>query len=67
MSNTTKQTSAQKAESAYIDAYRRAILALKNIETKIYDMPAADGEGTIHWGNVGDMLKIAAELEEIAE
>ena len=67
MSNTTKQTSAQKAESAYVDAYRRAMQALKDIEIKIHDMPAADGEGTIHWGNVGDMLHIAAELEDIAQ
>lgn len=66
MSNTTKQTSAQKAESAYVDAYHRAMQALKDIEIKIHEMPAAEGK-TIHWRDVGDMLKIAAELEDFAQ
>lgn len=56
----------QKAFNAYVDAYNRAMKALKDIENMIHDNPAPDPESdAIHWGNVGDMIRVAGELEDI--
>ncbi len=57
--------STQKAEAAYIAAQQRAMEALKKVQNMLQDFPAPEGEITINWGHVGDMLKIAAELEDI--
>lgn len=60
-----KITAKQKAESAYMEAYLRAKKALQDVENMIHDNPAPDGETEIHWGHVGDMDHIAAELEQM--
>ena len=60
-----KNTTQSKAEAAYLEAYRRAMKALKDIENMIHEKPAPGGETEINWGHVGDMLHIAAELEEL--
>ena len=57
--------SKQKASAAYLEAYARAMKALKDVENMIHDNPAPEGEVAIHWGHVGDMLRIASELEDI--
>ena len=55
----------QSAQQAYLAAYYRAMEELKNLESRIHDMPAPDGEIVIHWGHVGDMNRIADSLAEI--
>jgi hypothetical protein len=60
-----KTNSQQKASAAYLEAYARAMKALKDVENMIHDNPAPEGEVEIHWGHVGDMLRIASELEDI--
>lgn len=60
-----KTTAQEKANAAYLAAYARAMKALKDVENMIHDQPAPDGEVGINWCHVGDMLRIAAELEEI--
>jgi len=63
--NAMKTNSQQRAAAAYLEAYARFMKALKNVENRIHDNPAPEGEVEIRWGNVGDMLRIAAELEDI--
>ena len=58
-------TSQEKAESAYLEAYKRAMQAIRDIESMLHDHPAPEGDLVINWGNVGDMLRIASELEDI--
>jgi len=53
------------AEKSYIRAYERAMTALRAVEILIHDQPAPDGEIQINFGHVGDMNRIAAELETI--
>ena len=60
-----KTSAKETAESAYIAAYDRAMQALKDIESMIHDNPAPGGDIRITWGNVGDMARIAHELESI--
>jgi len=60
-----KKNSQQKATAAYLEAYYRAMKALTDVENMIHDNPAPEGEVEIHWGNVGDILRIASELEDI--
>jgi hypothetical protein len=57
--------SKQKASAAYLESYARAMKALKDVESMIHDNPAPDGETEIDWGHVGDMRRIASELENI--
>lgn len=60
-----KMTSQQKATASYLEAYKRAMKALKDVENMIHDNPAPEGEVEIDWRNVGDMLRIAAALEDL--
>jgi hypothetical protein len=60
-----KMNSQQKASAAYLESYARAMKALKDVENMIHDNPAPEGEVEIHWGHVGDMLRIASALEDI--
>ena len=60
-----KKTEERKAPDAYLQAYTRAMTALKQVENVIHDNPAPEGDTDIHWGHVGDMLRIASELEDI--
>jgi hypothetical protein len=60
-----KTNSKQKASATYLEAYARAMKALKDVENMIHDNPAPEGEVEIHWGHVGDMLRIASNLEDI--
>jgi len=53
------------AEQAYIEAYNRAIQALRDLENRIHDMPAPEGETPINWGHVGDMNRIFKGISEI--
>jgi hypothetical protein len=54
-----------KASEKYLEAYARVMKALQDVENMIHDNPAPDGDIEIHWGHVGDMLRIAAQIEEI--
>jgi hypothetical protein len=54
-----------RAEAEYVKAYGRARLAMEAVQNMIYSNPAPEGEIEIHWGHVGDMIRIAAELEAI--
>ena len=60
-----KMNSKQQALHKYKEAYSRAINALWDVQNMIHENPAPDGEIEIHWGHVGDMMRIAAELEDI--
>jgi len=62
---TKTMTAKQKASAAYLEAYNRAMKALNDVENMIHDNPAPEGETEIHWGHVGDMLRIAAGIEEL--
>lgn len=53
------------AEAAYLKSYARAMAALKAVEAMIHDNPAPESGTDIGWGNVGDMDRIASELESI--
>ena len=53
------------AATAYVEAYAKAMRALKDVENFIHDQPAPDGEIKIDWGNVGDMNRIVEMLKEI--
>lgn len=52
---------------SYLDAYNRAMAALKSIDAIIHKYPAPDGETELTWGHVADMAAIMAKLEEIAD
>ena len=58
-------TKPQTAHAAYLKAYARAMDALRAVETMIHDSPAPDSEARLDWGHVGDMLRVAVELEQI--
>jgi hypothetical protein len=55
----------KKASDAYFTAYARAMDALRKIEAALRDMPAMKYYVVITWGHVGDMNRIADELEGI--
>lgn len=55
----------QTADTAYIAATARALEAIKKVDARIHDCPAPEGETKIDWSHVGDMVRIAALLEEI--
>ena len=55
----------QQSADAYFAAYDRAMNALRNIRAALHYMPAPEGDAEINWGHVGDMNRIAEELEEI--
>ena len=55
----------KKAADAYFTAYARAMDALRKIESALHDMPAPEGDTVVTWGHVGDMNRIAVELEDI--
>ena len=57
--------SKEKTSAEYLKAYSRAMKALEDVRNMIHENPAPDGEIEIHWGHVGDMMRIAAELEDI--
>lgn len=57
----------QIPEVAYLNYYRRAMAAIQAIQNKIHDLPAPDGEIAINWAHVGDIGKIATDLEEVAQ
>ncbi len=60
-----KLTQKQKVAAAYLQAYTRAMKALKDVENSIHDNPAPDSEIQIDWAHVGDMNRIASSLEAI--
>jgi len=55
----------RKAQDAYLQAYSRAMQALADVQAMIHDMPAPDGEVKIDWSHVGDMTRIAGELQSM--
>lgn len=57
--------SKEKASAHYLSAYFRVMKALDDVEKMIHDQPAPGGEIEFHWGHVAEMLRIAAELEDI--
>lgn len=59
-------TAKEKLESEYLTAYCRAISALRSVDNAIHNLPAPENdESPATWGNVGDMLRIAAHLEDL--
>jgi hypothetical protein len=53
------------AEQAYVKAYARVMQSIRDLENKIHDMPAPEGETKIDWGHVGDMNRILIAITEI--
>jgi len=53
-----------KATAAYLSHYHAALAAMEAIKDALHDMPCPE---SVDWGNVGDMGRIAADLEEIRE
>lgn len=61
-------TSKENREMQYLAAYRRTQQAIKAINDAIHDLPAPENEeAEVGWAHVGEMLRFAAELEEITE
>jgi hypothetical protein len=53
-----------RTEKAYLENYNAAIVALQSIERAVHDMPAPES-GNVAWTHVGDMGRIASDLEAI--
>lgn len=55
-----------KAEAAYENAHLVAQDLLERIKELLFDMPApGDDEHPIHWGHVGDINHINAQLSDL--
>lgn len=52
-------------QAAYLKAHAKAMAMLALVEMRIHDMPAPDSV-TINYEHVGEMARIASELEAIA-
>jgi len=57
-------TTAENIREAYLANHARAMAALEAITAAIHDLPAPDRDD-LNYGHVGDMARIARELEEI--
>jgi hypothetical protein len=55
-----------RIETAYIQNYNAAIVAIQSIQGAINDMPAPES-GNVTWTHVGDIARIASDLEAITE
>jgi hypothetical protein len=55
-----------RIEAVYLENYNAAIVALQAIEQAVHDMPAPES-GCVTWTHVGDMGRIASDLEAILE
>ena len=64
--NVVRVVTMNDLQQSYLSKYNRAMAALKAIEEAIHELPAPDSEG-LTWGNVGDMGRIAEQLEEITK
>ena len=51
-------------DEQYLDAYRRAMKAIKAIDAAIHGLPAPESEG-VTWSSVADMQRIMTDLEQI--
>lgn len=60
-------TEPRSAQDAYLAHYMACQELLRDIQNKIHDLPAPDGEANINWADVGDMARIAEQLREIAQ
>jgi hypothetical protein len=65
MSATT--TSTEKIEQAYLEAFERVMAALKAFEQRIYDTmpPPQNEDGDLNWADVGEMQRLASQVEGI--
>lgn len=55
-----------KAEAAYENAHLVAQDLLERIKELLFDMPApGDDEHPIHWGHVGDINHVNAQLSDL--
>jgi hypothetical protein len=59
-------TNQDRIEKAYLENYNAAIVAMQSIQGAIHDMPAPES-GNVTWTHVGDMGRIASDLETITE
>ncbi len=55
-----------RIEKAYLENYNAAIVALQSIRGAIHDMHAPES-GNLTWTHVGDMGRLASDLELITE
>jgi hypothetical protein len=53
-----------KLEDAYATAHAEALDLVESLSEHLYDLPAPDTDG-LHWGHVGDLERIVAQLLEI--
>jgi hypothetical protein len=53
------------AADAYAEAHNRAINAFDALDDYLANQPAPDQIEDLNWGHVGDMMKLAAEIESI--
>ena len=51
-------------QDAYTAAHAEALALVEALSTHLNDLPAPDTEG-LHWGHVGDLERIVAQLKEI--
>ena len=58
--------SQDRIEAAYLENYNAAIVAMQSIQGAIHDMPAPES-GCVTWAHVGDIARIASDLETITE
>jgi hypothetical protein len=59
-------TNQDRIKKAYIENYNAAVFALQSIQGAIHDMPEWES-GNVTWTHVGDMGRIASDLETITE
>ena len=59
-------TNQDRIEKAYLENYNAAIVALQSIRKAIHDMQAPES-GNLTWTHVGDMGRLASDLELITE
>jgi len=52
------------AETAYAEQHAAAAALLQQLQDALFDMPAPDGETSIHWGHVGSAGEITRQLRE---
>lgn len=51
-------------QNAYASQHAEALALVEALSTHLRDLPAPDTDG-LHWGNVGDLERIVAQLKEI--
>lgn len=54
-------------EESYASHHASTLALLKQIQSKVEDLPAPDGDTPINWGHVGSMYEVEYKLSLILE